>query len=246
MIHEHYGASNPITNAYGVLDTRAGVGLLTRNIKITKGADANNWGCRILAYSYSDFNPENPAAGVVNRTGSIIFDGVEVDSCGQYDTDYAGVRFDRLGNYQNNWEKPSILTHSSFHNSNGMGMWIANTTNIKVDNNVFHIAKKFLIYAEFVNNYTVTNNLLIGARLRSELADPLSETVLVDDVACYEQYQPIDFTHDNVTVTNNTAQGSQGGEGFVFPFAPCDKLDTYNFGGNTAGSCTVGFMFQKV
>ncbi len=102
----------------------------------------------------------------MNRTGSIIFDGVEVDSCGQYDTSYAGVRFEKLGNFVNNWDKPNIITRSSFHSSNGMAMWIANTTNIRIDNNVFHNAKKFLIYAEYVNNYTVTNNLLIGAKRR--------------------------------------------------------------------------------
>lgn len=69
---------------------------------------------------------------------------------------------------------------------------------------------------------------------------------MVDDVACYEQYQPIDYSTDNVTVTKNLCQGSDTGEGFVFPFAPCDKLDSYNFGGNTAGSCTVAFMFNKL
>ena len=69
---------------------------------------------------------------------------------------------------------------------------------------------------------------------------------MVDDVSCYEQYTAINYDTDNVTVTNNLAQGSQGGQGFVFPFAPCDKLDTYNFGGNTAGSCTVGFMFSRI
>lgn len=125
-------------------------------------------------------------------------------------------------------------------------MWIANSTNVKVDNNILHYAKKFLIYAEFVDNYTITNNLLVGAKMRPEVAGNLAETVMVDDVACYEQYQPINFATDNVTVTNNLAQGSETGEGFVFPFAPCDKLDTYNFGGNTAGSCTVGFMFHKL
>ncbi len=185
MKFEHYGASAPITNSYGVLDTRAGVGLLTRNIKITKGPDANGWGCRVLAYSYPDFNPENPALQLTNRTGAIIFDGVEVNACGQYDTSYAGVRFERLGNNQNNWDKPNIITRSSFRNSNGIAMWVANTTNIKIDNNVFHSAKKFLIYAEFVNNYTVTNNLLIGARSRPELAAILALTLMVDDVACY-------------------------------------------------------------
>ena len=73
------------------MDTRAGVGLLSRNIKITKGPDANGWGCRVLVYSYADI-PENPASPIVTRTGKITFDGVEVDSCGQYDSTYAGVR----------------------------------------------------------------------------------------------------------------------------------------------------------
>jgi hypothetical protein len=208
LIYEHYGAGASITNKYGVLDTRAGVGLLSRNIKITKGPDANGWGCRVLAYSYSDFDPDNPAAGVLPLTGSIIFDGVEVDSCGQYDTAYAGVRFDKLGNFENNSNKPNLITRSSFHNSNGMAMWVANTTNIKIDNNVFHFARKFLLYAEYVNNYTVTNNLLIGARARSELLPILSTTVMVDDVSCYEQYTSINYDTDNVTVTNNLAQGS--------------------------------------
>jgi hypothetical protein len=46
-----------------------------------------------------------------------------------------------------------------------------------------------------------------------------------------------------VTVKNNLAQGSQG-QGFVFPFAPCDNLTTYNFANNTAGSCEIAFMYQ--
>lgn len=90
-------------------------------------------------------------------------------------------------------------------------MWISNSTNVKVDNNVFHYAKKFLIYAEFVDNYTITNNLLVGAKMRPEVVSNLADTVMVDDVACYEQYQPINFATDNVTVTNNLAQGSETG-----------------------------------
>lgn len=35
--------------------------------------------------------------------------------------------------------------------------------------------------------------------------------MMVDDVACYEQYEPINFYTDNVTVTNNLAQGSETG-----------------------------------
>lgn len=45
-------------------------------------------------------------------------------------------------------------------------MWITKATNLKVDNNVFYEAKKFLVYVEFVDNYTFTNNLLVGAKRR--------------------------------------------------------------------------------
>lgn len=53
LVYEHYGASGAtITNAYGTLDARSGVGLLNRNIRITRGPDADGWGCRVLIYSY--------------------------------------------------------------------------------------------------------------------------------------------------------------------------------------------------
>ena len=40
----HYGATGAtVTNAVGTLDTRAAVGLISRNIKISSGAD-EGWG----------------------------------------------------------------------------------------------------------------------------------------------------------------------------------------------------------
>ena len=46
-------------------------------------------------------------------------------------------------------------------------------------------------------------------------------------------------------MTGNLAQGSEG-EGFVFPFCPCDNNDTYPFVDNTAGSCEVAFMYERI
>lgn len=59
-----------------MLDTRAAVGLLSRNIKITNAND-NQWGCRVLAYSYT-YIPQDlmDLAAYANRTGQIMFDGV--------------------------------------------------------------------------------------------------------------------------------------------------------------------------
>jgi hypothetical protein len=80
---------------------------------------------------------------------------------------------ENLGAKQDNTDKPSIITRSSFHNSEGMGVWLSNVNNLKFDNNVFYAAKKFLVYAEYTNNYTFINNLLVGAKKRPELAEIL-------------------------------------------------------------------------
>lgn len=66
--YKHYGSPTAtVTNAVGTLDTRAGVGLLTRNIRIIPGQDSN-WGYRMLVYGFIDFN--------ITRTGGIILQGV--------------------------------------------------------------------------------------------------------------------------------------------------------------------------
>jgi hypothetical protein len=87
-----------VQNTYGTLDTRAGVGKLNRNIRITKGPDANGWGCQVLIYSYLEI----PAGAALPayKTGYAILDGVEFDECAQYDTMQAGLRFNRVGVYK--------------------------------------------------------------------------------------------------------------------------------------------------
>jgi hypothetical protein len=67
--YDHYGASSAtITTPYGVLDARAGVGHLTRNIKIVSGPNYT-WGYRMLVYGYKD------TSGFI-RTGDVILSGV--------------------------------------------------------------------------------------------------------------------------------------------------------------------------
>ena len=82
--YSHYGASgNTISNNYGTLDTRAGVGHLTRSIKIIPGPDSG-WGFRLLGYGYHD--------GVSLRTGNLILEGVELKEGGQYDTERTALQ----------------------------------------------------------------------------------------------------------------------------------------------------------
>lgn len=86
-------------------------------------------------------------------------------------------------------------------------MYLDQNMNLTIDNNLFFKAKKFLVYVENVlSKYSFTNNLLIGALDRENFP---TGTGLVDDVACYEQYIPINFGSDHgVLVTNNLCQGS--------------------------------------
>jgi hypothetical protein len=106
--------------------------------------------------------------------------------------------------------------------------------NITFNNNVFYNAVRSLVYVLNINNYIFTNNLLIFAHKWQEFS--ANGTNNVEDVTCYEQFIPLNYAKDLVSVTNNLAQGCQG-QGFIFPFAPCQYLNTYNFAGNTAGSC---------
>lgn len=48
---------------------------MTRNIKITKGPDANNWGCRVLVYSYL-MTFTDPTKPIVPVNDYAIMDGV--------------------------------------------------------------------------------------------------------------------------------------------------------------------------
>jgi hypothetical protein len=58
-----------VNNTYGILDMRAAVTVLERNIRIIRGPDANNWGYRVLIYAYLD--QDN-----VTRAGSANLQGV--------------------------------------------------------------------------------------------------------------------------------------------------------------------------
>lgn len=64
----HYGdTAVTINNAFGTLDTRAAVGYLSRNVKITSGADAG-WGYQVIVSGYND-------NGTI-RSGSVLLRGV--------------------------------------------------------------------------------------------------------------------------------------------------------------------------
>jgi hypothetical protein len=125
----------------------------------------------------------------------------------------------------------------------GICVYIDTSNNVSFDNNVFFWARKFLVLVFQVDHYNFTRNLLTEARVREEL--DLTGTMVVDDVACYEQFAQIDHANGRVSVRSNVAQGCMG-QGFVFPFSPCEYLDNYRFSDNTAGSCVISFMIDRL
>ena len=121
-------------------------------------------------------------------------------------------------------------------------MRLSDNANVTVNNNVFYLARKFIVSVEKQQDFKFTNNLMIGASVRPSMAGAEK-----DDIACYHQYVALDFAVDNNLVQNNWCQGSIG-EGFVFPHTPCEFLGqtTQGFIDNTASSCNIGFMMNVV
>lgn len=228
----HFGdTSATVSNTYGTLDMRAGVGHLTRNISINAGADSG-YGFRVLTNGFLD--------GTIVRKGATTLVGVRLNNGGQVDTDYAAAHFlETAGN-----EKLSLVRGCAFVDSSAFSMRLENNANVTVDNNVFYLAKKFIVSVEGQQDYKFTNNLLIGALVRPTQIGAL----MADDMACYHQYVALpDPANDNNLVKGNLCQGSAW-TGFVFPHTPCELLGRADQGfiDNTAGSATMGFMMNTV
>ena len=66
-----------------------------------------------------------------------------------------------------------------------------------------------------MQDYKFTNNLMIGAQNRADMAGSSG-----DNVACYHQWKGINWNVDNNLVTDNVCQGSDL-TGFILPFVPC-------------------------
>lgn len=82
---------------------------------------------------------------------------------------------------------------------------------------------------------------MIGLKIDPNVIAQNQGTGLAPNNAAYLQYIPVNSDTDNITVRENLVQGSQD-NGFVFPFTSCDRIGTYPFSGNTAGSCFAAFV----
>ena len=135
---------------------------MNRNIKISAGPSADDWGCRVLIYGYLEV-PVGLPPFWKNGYGKIF--GVEFDHCGQYDTTYAGLRIENTGEDTNASIPLTEVQGSSFHNCGGFCIFIDDISNATINNNVLFWARKFIVYVEdTISNYTFSNNFMVGAR----------------------------------------------------------------------------------
>lgn len=158
--------------------------------------------------------------------------GVEFINGGQYDTTDAALQ---IYNVRVNTTL-TVITKSSFHECQDFCMNLKNIFNVEITNNVFFNARKYHVLALETFYFSFTNNLMIGVTTRPSM-------IFGELIACFASYNPVTPSTDNITVTNNLCQGSQG-NGFAVPNAGCSDLAIYPYAGNTAGSCDIGWIFS--
>lgn len=118
-----------------------------------------------------------------------------------------------------------------------MCMKINNAFDHEITHNVFFNARKFHVLALKTYYFNFNNNLMVGVTKRPTM-------VFEDLIVCFASYEAVSPSTDNITVTKNLCQGSEG-NGFAVPDVGCSDIDIYPYAGNTAGSCQIGWIFAR-
>jgi hypothetical protein len=159
----HFGASTVTKQtSYGLLDMRAEVGLLTRNIKI-QGSDEDYWGGRLYV------------GEVYNSTydtyyrGRVDIDAVEFVNCGQANTTLAGVTLERLVSDTND---ASVIRKSVLRDGTGYQLRVIGTDGFTFEDNIVYRGYKYqVVFEESGSNIQFLNNLIVGTNDRGLKAD---------------------------------------------------------------------------
>ena len=159
----HFGASTVTKQtSYGLLDMRAEVGLLTRNIKI-QGSDEDYWGGRLYV------------GEVYNSTydtyyrGRVDIDAVEFINCGQANTTLAGVTLERLVSDTND---ASVIRKSVLRDSAGYQLRVIGSEGFTFADNIVYKGYKYqAVFEESGSDIQFLNNLIVGTNDRGLKAD---------------------------------------------------------------------------
>lgn len=130
----------------------AGVGLLTRNVKIIgAGSESDLYGFRIIVSDYSISINGIPT----NYKGYARISNVEFFHPGQFSLDTAddskyGILFSNLGDY--NSSRPSYVKSSSFNDGYSCAVGIFGSNGIPIENNVIYRAYRYGLNIQGRNN----------------------------------------------------------------------------------------------
>lgn len=109
---------------------------------------------------------------------------------------------------------------SSIHDCNGICVNGNTAHMVKIENNVIYNGERFLIQALNCKQWKITDNLLIGVKLRAGGSSLDQTNGLWDPVAIIHMYTPYLPSIDKHEVKRNVASGTQG-IGYAFPGTPC-------------------------
>jgi hypothetical protein len=221
FLYDHIAASETFPNGKSYT-IAAGVGLLTRNIKITGGEYskqfADLFGSRLIVSDYSDtvYAEGSNVPVTVYYKGYARISNVQFKHFGQFsraaEDDYKyGVLFSDLGNYDST--RPSYLKNCAFHNGFAGAVGIRNSASIPILNNVIHHSLDFSIRVEGHSNI-IKNNLVV--------LNVWSPTYLVNDAPFESKYWgAIDIRDaESAVVEDNLIAGSQR-LGLNYRGSPC-------------------------
>ena len=239
--YDHIAMSENIQNgkSYSIA---AGVGLLTRNIKITGGQYSTQYdelfGSRIIVSSYDStvYTRDRLSFTKVHYVGFLRISDVEFNLFGQYST-YAkndfgyGILFYNLGSYSPT--RPTYIKNSAFHNGFSAAIGIIKSDRLPITNNVFHHTLDYALWIE--GNANILRNNLIALNI-------WSPTILTRYASTNKMYfGAIELSSaDSAVVENNFIAGSQR-VGLHFRGSPC--AGTTLTGQSIKGNSIYGSLF---
>jgi hypothetical protein len=192
----------------GELDMRAGVGHVTRNIKITSTNDGS-WGGSVQIYHWYLIDPSTKV--LTPLLGSATLSGVEFFNGGKANSPVGGVQIlntasftqaQIVSNDPDYLASITTISNCGFHDSVGSAIVALNVTGVIITNNVIYNQERFGISILQYNQVSIIQNLIVGTRTR---AMPVTGTSLWDPVCGIYAYTGYNALTDNVVIQHNVA-----------------------------------------
>lgn len=135
---DHYGdAERLVSSVNGEIDMRGSVGLMTRNIEIIGAGDTH--GATVIVAT-SRIN-DKATKTIKMKMGAMNATGVQFTAGGQAVSKLAAVNFQWTN--VSPWNPASKLTGCSFHRTRGMCVYMSNSRNVTINNNVVTKCQKY-------------------------------------------------------------------------------------------------------